>query len=279
MPQPLESQLAYLGFRRFSPGPILRPYISEYWHFRREAPLVGCREEYMHPAGAFGIVFNFGDRLRLDGEPVGEPVFLHGANSVSRKFCFQGHVEQMGVRFRVGGAYPFVGVPLMELRNATGLLDAVDRRGLLRLHARLHEADSLWTRIELLEAWLIGRLMRGKERHAVIPRSLTLIGETPGEREGHLPIPALARELAISQRQLERLYQSQVGVSPRQYVQLIRVGRARMALKEMNARSTTDLAVELGFYDQSHFIREFSAVIGMTPYAYAKGHRKQSERA
>lgn len=227
----------------------------------------------MHSSGGFGIVFNFGDKLRLDAQVVVEPIFLDGANTVSRKLGFLGQVELMGVRFYEGGAYPFLGVPLIELRNELTLLDALDRPGLLRLHARLHEAESLPARINLLEEWLLGRLGLGKERNALIPASLTMLRE----REGHVPIPALAQEFAISQRQLERLYQSQVGMSPKQYSQLLRIETARLALKQMNEQSTTRLAVDLGFYDQAHFIREFRAVIGMTPYAYLKRNRKQSE--
>ncbi|MBV9789603.1 MAG: AraC family transcriptional regulator, partial [Chloroflexi bacterium] len=68
----------------------------------------------------------------------------------------------------------------------------------------------------------------------------------------------------------ERLYQCQVGMSPKQYTQLLRVEKARLALKRMRQASTLNLAMELGFYDQPHFIREFSAVVGMTPYAYMK---------
>lgn len=265
-----EVKLAYLGFQLISPGPLLRPYVRSYWYFRRETPLVAYHEEYMHPQGGFGIVFNFGDKLQLDAQDVAEPVFLDGTNSVSRKMGFLGQVELMGIRFYEGGAYPFLGVPLNELRNELSLLDALDRPGLLRLYARLRKAASLSARIHLLEEWLIGRLTLGKERSMLIPASLTMLRQ----REGCLPIPALAQTLAISQRQLERLYQSQVGISPKQYARLLRVETARLALKQMNEQTTTSLAAELGFYDQSHFIREFRSVIGMTPYAYMKRNYK-----
>jgi AraC-like DNA-binding protein len=66
-------------------------------------------------------------------------------------------------------------------------------------------------------------------------------------------------------------------VSPKQYAQLLRIETARLALKHMNKQTTTTVAAELGFYDQSHFIREFSSVIGMTPYAYLKRRHKQSD--
>jgi AraC-like DNA-binding protein len=273
MPQTPEAQLAYLGFQRVSPGRLLRSYVRSYWHFRRETPLLAYHEEFMHPRGGFGLVFNFGDKLRLDAQPIAEPIFLDGANTVSRKLGFLGQVELMGVRFYEGGAYPFLEVPLNELRNEITLLDALDRPALLRLHARLQEAKSLPARIKLLEEWLIGRLLCGKARNALIPASLTMLRA----REGHLPISDLAHELAVSQRQLERLYQSQVGMSPKRYAQLLRVETARLALKQMTEQSTATLAAELDFYDQSHFIREFRAVIGMTPTAYMKRTHKQSE--
>jgi AraC-like DNA-binding protein len=273
MPQTPEAQLAYLGFQLVAPDPRLRPYVRSYWYFRRDTPLAAYHEEYMHPRGGFGIVFNFGDKLCMETQVVADPIFLDGANSVSRKMGFLGKVELMGIRFYEGGAYPFLGIPLNELCDRLTLLDALDRPGLLRLHARLQEAPSLPARIHLLEEWLLGRLALGKAQNMLIPSSLTMLRQ----REGRLPIPELARELAISQRQLERLYQSQVGMSPRQYAQLLRVERARLALKQMSGQTTTTLAADLGYYDQSHFIREFDAVIGMTPYAYMKRNHKQSK--
>ena len=266
--KPPEDQLAYLGFQTIAPNVVLCPYVQSYWHFRRAMPLATVHEEYMHPRGGYGIVFNFGDQLALDGEVINEPIFLDGANTISRKMGFQGQVELMGIRFYEGAAYPFLAVPLAELRNEIALLDALDRAALLRLYGRLSEAKTLHDRLQLLESWLIERLALGNERAALIPESLALL------RRGDLTIPMLAQQLAISERQLERLYRSQVGMSPNQYARLVRIEQARVRLKQLGERTTTDLAVDLGFYDQSHFIREFTAVVGMTPYRYQQRSRK-----
>ena len=270
MPPTPEAQLAYLGFQLISPGPLLRPYVREYWYCRSGTPVLAYHEEYMHPRGGFGIVFNFGDPLHLGATTVIEPVFLDATNTVSRKLGFLGQVELLGIRFHEGGAYPFLGVPLLELKNEIALLDALDRTTLLRLHACLNEAESLAARIHLLEEWWLGRLALGAERDGLIPASLKMLRE----KQGNLPIPQVAQEVGISQRQLERLYQKQVGMSPKQYAQLLRVERARLALKQDPLPSTTSLATEPGFYDQAHFIHEFSAVIGLTPYAYLKRKRQ-----
>ena len=65
-------------------------------------------------------------------------------------------------------------------------------------------------------------------------------------------------------------------MTPKHYSTLLRVETARLALKQINGQSNTDLAVDLGFYDQSHFIHEFSAVVGMTPYSYMQRSLKRS---
>lgn len=226
----------------------------------------------MHPRGGFGIVFNFGDSLYLDAQAITAPIFLDGTNTFSRKMGFLGHIDLIGISFWEGGAYPFVMVPLAELRNEIALLDVLNSPSLIRLHERLYEAESLPTHISLIEQWLLSRLSLGMERNPLIPASLAAL------REGNLSILTLAQKFSISQRQMERLYQMQVGMTPKHYSQLVRVETARLALREMNGQSTTSLAADLGFYDQSHFIREFSAVIGMTPYAYMQRSQKRTRR-
>jgi AraC-like DNA-binding protein len=268
-----ESPLAYLGFQLITPSPALRPYIQSYWALRRATPLAALREESMHPRGGFGLVFNGAGSLLLDGQTISDPVFLDGATTISRTVGFYGPVDLFGVRFHEGGAYPLLGIPLAELRNQLSLLDALDRPDLVRLAAQISETDAIAARLRWLEDWLLRRLDLGKRRNPIIPASLMLLRRQAGE----LRMPDLAREFAISQRQLERLYQSQVGMSPKQYTQLLRVEQARLALKRDHSpgasRTTADLAAELGYYDQSHFIREFRAVVGVTPTAYLKRNR------
>jgi AraC-like DNA-binding protein len=268
-----ENQLAYLGFQLVPPRLCLRSYVRSYWYFRRELPLAAYHEEYMHPRGGFGIVFNFGDCLTVDAGAVNAPIFLDGANTVSRKLGFQGHIELMGVQFQEGGAFPFLGIPLHELQNETHLLSALDKSDLVELHERLYEAKTLSMRINFLETWLLRQLSLGKEQHALIPVSLSALREGAG----NLRMSELAEQWSVSQRQLERLYQREVGMSPKQYAQVLRIETARLSLKGMREETTARLAVELGFYDQAHFIREFRAVVGMTPYAYMKRRHKRIE--
>jgi AraC-like DNA-binding protein len=267
-----DPRLAALGFQLVRPRLELRPYIRAYWYLRRDTPLQTYTEQYMHPRGGIGLAFNLADPVYLGGQLVAEPVFFDGTTTVSRTMGFLGRLDLVGVSFRAGGAYPVIGVPLAEIRDGIGLLEALDIASVMQLHTQLFEERSTQARIQQIEAWLLRRLALGRALSALIPASLALLRSSGPV----LPIPRLAEQLAVSQRQLERLYYAQVGMSPKQYAQLIRVERARLTLKRGQVQSTADLAVDLGFYDQSHFIRDFSAVVGMTPNAYSKRSRQQA---
>jgi AraC-like DNA-binding protein len=266
----IEDRLAYLGFALIEPSPALRPYVSEYWLMRREKSLLAYREEFMHALGGFGLVFNFGDAVTLNQQSIHEPVFLDGANSQSRRMGFSGSVSLLGIRFREASAYPFIGIPLAEVNNQTALMDVLGEDAVLPLYESLYHAP-ISEKIRQLEAWLLQRLTLGKSPDKLVWASLKRI------QKGVASMDALAESMNISQRQLERLFHQQLGFSPKTYARLLRIDAARNALKTPQA-SLTDLGLSLGFYDQSHFIREFKTVIGMTPSAYVEHSLAVSEK-
>ncbi|MEU4689092.1 helix-turn-helix transcriptional regulator [Actinoplanes sp. NPDC023714] len=79
-------------------------------------------------------------------------------------------------------------------------------------------------------------------------------------------VSAVARHLSISERHLRTLMTASTGLTPSHFIRLARV-RAVLARIDDNL---TELAVEAGYYDQSHMIAEFRRVMGTTPYAFAR---------
>lgn len=262
----VEQALSYLGWYLIEPAPVLRPYVKSYWVMQRANPLDYLREEYIHPGGGYGIVFNLGDDFHVDGVPVRERIFLDGSNTVTRRLGFKGKISAIGVRFEPGGAYPFFGVPLHELRNYLAVMDVLGHRLLQDLYEQIAEAKTTPLKIALLERWLLKQMGEWQAPPAIIPASFKVIRHQGGQ----ISMKQLADDLYISQRQLERLYKTQVGMTPVQYGRLLRVDRARslLKLKTYEQLSTAQIGAELGYYDQSHFIRDFKEIIGITPYQY-----------
>ena len=90
--------------------------------------------------------------------------------------------------------------------------------------------------------------------------------EAPGIEE-------LAGRLTIGRRTLERVFQTTIGISPKQYAGILRTQHFLKALSRGDVSTITGLAYEFGYFDQSHLIRDFKRRTGITPgkYVAARG--------
>jgi transcriptional regulator GlxA family with amidase domain len=84
-----------------------------------------------------------------------------------------------------------------------------------------------------------------------------------------VPIESLADDLGISLRKLDRVFNARVGLTPKALCRVVRFQQVlKMVERDQQSRDWAQLAVECGYYDQSHFIKEFSAFTGLSPTAY-----------
>lgn len=84
-----------------------------------------------------------------------------------------------------------------------------------------------------------------------------------------LSVADLAERAAVSESQLHREFSRRFGITPNQYIREVRIGVARHLL-ETEDLSMSEISIECGFYDQSHFSRQFKASTGLTPLQYRK---------
>lgn len=249
---------------RYRPSPALASRVQCYWHLRHGGAASSPR--FMHPEAGSGIIFILAGALVLDGETQQAATLACGPAMRSARVEFTGPLEAFGIRFQPGHGYPFFGLPLPELRGHRDL--ALLPRPLQvfeALHGRLAEARGTPERIALIEATLLQRLGHCPPRHH--PDMVRLLGMIARHR-GTLPLSRLMDHSGIGQRQLERLFSTQVGFTPKQFSRLQRVGYARELIKSAAEASMTDIAYRTGFADQAHFTHEFRRVMGITPGAY-----------
>ncbi len=259
-------QLADLGYRQISPTPALRPFVQCYWLLEGKQPVTAGRQELLHPDGGTGINFNLGGRMTVDGWLPVNGVRFDGVNRRSYTLELAGRPEAFGVRFLPGGAHRLFGIPMDELalRNldATTVLPEFGGNWL----ERLMETETLVDRLRLVEHALLRRLSAAVAPSPLIQQGLAEIAATRGQSR----IQSLADRIGVSGRQLERAFARHVGLSPKTYARLIRVRHARAAIKQRNGAALVDIALDTGFFDQAHFVRDFKAVVGMAPAAYGR---------
>lgn len=93
-----------------------------------------------------------------------------------------------------------------------------------------------------------------------------------------IKIEELVQIACVSESHLKRIFKKLFGMSPIEYVILTRINASRDLL-ETTARTVSDIAQEVGFYDHSHFIRHFRHIRGCTPNDYRKQHKHTEKSA
>ncbi|ABM00918.1 helix-turn-helix domain-containing protein [Shewanella amazonensis] len=260
------STLPHLGFQVYQPCAPLLPYVRCYWQITRIAAPETRSTEFMHPEGGTGIIFNFGAPMHFDGWQHRAQCLVTGPTKQSTRLELSGRVDALGIRFWPGAGRAFLKTPLSEMLGQT-LTPADLSLALLsdELAERLAVLPTAPERIALLETRLLHYLTAHGSQTQTTEPSMKYALNWIAEQKGQGEIRNLLTEIDISQRQLERLFQQNLGMSPKNYSILQRTGFARELLKSDTDSPLTDIGYQAGFYDQAHFIREFKQVIGITP--------------
>lgn len=87
-----------------------------------------------------------------------------------------------------------------------------------------------------------------------------------------LEIREVASQMGISLKHFERLFKTQVGLSPKGYLRFVRVEKAKQLLRDSDMKVTT-VALEVGYSDLRHFERDFKRVAGLLPKEYRNGKK------
>jgi len=156
------------------------------------------------------------------------------------------------VRFRPGGARPFLRLDSAELTDRVVELAALGARW---LELGAGEPERL---LGALAHALLARDARAVDLRVRVASRRLLSAKPPR-------VAALARELGVSRQQLGRLFREHVGLTPKE---LARVGRLQQAIDRLQQAPTLSLAAaaaELGYYDQAHMTADFRELAGVTP--------------
>lgn len=244
-------------YREYPPHPALSAHVDCMWTARVLSVAPG--RAHTHRV----LPDNCVDILWQDG---GRPAFAVGMMSTAIQVASAGPVGTVAVRFKPGAAGTFLAMPLHALTDQRADIDLLwGRSDADRL------ADALWTRelsdrerIALIETQLLRRLrdvdpMAGGG--ALIPRALAVLDASAGG----VRIDDLAAHLGVSRQHLAAQFRARVGLSPKLYARICRFRRATAALKASPAPDWARLALECGYFDQSHLIHDFQEFAGSAP--------------
>jgi AraC-like DNA-binding protein len=257
-----------MQFRHFFPSEILRPYIKQYYIFESDADI--AFEDIVCPSGDMEIVFNLGEGswafLSQNDYLKTPPIELWGQITKPLAIKSKGKHTMLGIKFYTHSAAYFLNDDIAVFNDQVSDVTDIIGDPVSTLHAILMETSDAQKRIDLVEVFLKKRLIGCEKKSGRIEKVadiLKSIKKNPAENN----LGNIAFKHGITPRYLHKLIYQHTGLSPTSFNKINRF-QISLGLITKNDRPLTSIAYDSGYFDQSHFIRDFKSFTGVTSSAY-----------
>lgn len=250
-------------------GARVTRWVENRWSLRWQLPDGRCFGSHVLPHPTCSLTVELGSHRRA-GMPPNEAVAVTGVCTRRFDVDVRGWGRVVGLRFRPGGLAAVSGasasswtdrsVPAAEVLPSTLVKTLAD--------PDLAASEDAWAEVAEEGLAALGE-GRPDPRYDQI---IAIVADMLADRT-LLTVAAVADRHAVTVRSLQRLFTHYVGVGPKWVLARYRLHDAVTELDSGYAGALTDLAVRHGWYDQAHFTRDFTALIGMTPGQY-RDHRE-----
>jgi AraC-like DNA-binding protein len=231
------------------PSPDLDPWVERHWMVEWDLDEPYTQELLNHPT------------INVAVEP--QTAGVYGIRTERDRKTIAGAGRVVGIKFRPGAFQPFYGRSVHQLTNRVLPLSAVfGRDGDELAEAVRAEPDAPFA---VMEAFLRARLPAPDPSLEVLADIVRTMLEDPAV----VRVDQLAARHAMSPRTLQRIFRRYVGVSPKWVLRRYRLHEAAERIAEGRDGDWAATALELGYFDQAHFIRDFKALVGASPAQYA----------
>jgi AraC-like DNA-binding protein len=248
------------------PSPALRPWVHSLWYCH--APNMPAGRQRVLPNGCMQIILNLsGDHLADCGEDgtahkKHSRAILVGVRDRYQIVDTADMQETAGVVIRPGGFTGLFRERADLLFQRVIALEDIWHEPFLFEH--LGQARTPPQKLACLDKLLTGLAGKKSQRSQTADHALYLL------RVKRLSITECARTIDVSERWLSQLFREEVGVSPKLWARIHRFQAATHALHAGVDISWAALALDCGYYDQSHFANDFRAFSGLDASAYSK---------
>jgi len=253
------------------PAAPLAHFIRVLW-YARAGDLPRHRERIL-PSGCAQIILSLSREFILDSldgtaEYRVKPALVVGARSVYEIVDTSDMADLIGIVFEPGGFPVFASDAADRFSNRSVALEDIWGRDAEGLRDRLREIDTPQGRLTCLERFLLGRFGERLLRRSRPPQvnfALRCFSELPSAAS----VRETARQIGWSERRFSQVFREEVGLAPKVWC---RVQRFQRAVKQLHAGVEVrwaELALDCGYYDQSHFANEFRAFSGVDVSTYS----------
>lgn len=260
------------------PSEILQKYIKCIWTIEYNDILASSENERILPDGYTEIIVNYSDRFKCKIE--GEKQQFLSSSFVSGPFTKYLHLEAtgkvglLGVRFWPGMMHSFFNIPMSELANNYFDLSLIATELSKEIEYQVLPSKNFDERFSSVNSVLVKYLMDNFiTMNKVVEEAITSIVQS----NGLLSIDGLSSGIGVGTRQLERLFNQHLGMTPKMFSRIVRFQSIFRELESSDISNWTLLALQCGYYDQAHFIKEFKQFSGTNPNSYFSGSNELTQ--
>ena len=273
-----------------APDPVLAPFVAHFWvvtwDLRGEPP---HRQQVMpHPRvnmtfmASSPVVGDGGAPLRgsahsgsAESDASGPGTRVPRAHSRCRVAgVVRGHFTELltgagrvvGASFRPGGFRPLLGAPVATITDR--FLPVPEMFGALGEAAgdAIVAAPDGDAAVDVLADFLRAVVPDPDPMVDLVDAIVTAVAANPTVTR----VPTLAAAAGVGARRLQRLFHEYVGVGPKWVIRRYRIHEAAARVADGDPVDWAELAAALGYADQAHFTRDFTATVGQSPARYAR---------
>ena len=264
-----------MEYLKFHPCKTLEPFVECYYVWQSGNEPVTDLVIESPPNGFCAIVFNSGDpyflqNKKYDRLPVPKE-FVAGLSIYSYKLFLNGNISVAGIVFKPAGLATLFNLPVYEYTE-----ERIDLRKVFMPFVIEKYAGEIATATAGREKakWLEDFVLKFYEANKPEPDYIDEAANLIVEKNGMVNVKEIMENIYMSRRNFERRFFKKVGLSPKYYARIRRIGYTLSFIAGKHKADWPSILNECAFYDQSHFIKDFLEFTGRTPQQYLEENKE-----
>ena len=251
-----------------TPSQTLTPYIKRYWAIENVLDKGEVCVQRITPTGLTELILYFTPRPKIltDKKDLSDNVALYGHQNSFYDMELTGELSVFSIVFQPQGLMQFFKFPLYEICNQNIPLQYISGQAGRDLEEKMSEATSFYQRVNIAETYLLDLLKTDFDYFEF--RRINRVVELIKRTYGNINVNQMASEACLCRKQFERVFAKHIGISPKQYLKIIRFQFAIFQKQQNTNMNLEYLSYKSGYFDQSHFINDFKLLSGLTPKQY-----------
>ena len=241
-------------YEYYLPSEPLKTNVTCYWRITSRGKFTSLHKTRFMPDGRMDLIFD------INSSKLQNRILLRGVMQKSFFMAREGKTELLGVKFQPGGFYSLFKLSAHYFTGTLSPFNIADAN-IARLFEQVFLGKNNQTRLRILEAALSRLVGNSKPVLEKVRLALEAINNSKGE----IRVCELSKMLKISENQLKLQFEKCIGTNTKSFSGVVRFLKAYGEVHNLFEKRMLDVALDNGYYDQPHFVREFKKLYGLTP--------------